>query len=134
MAMNELYAPKPEVSSKQTEKYQSFLFERIGDKIIGTILEVGDAWDKPNKFYKEGEPDWKKTVKTQKVNLQTENGPRSLYLSGRMFQAVGAALAEVKKDDLVGLEGWTLGFKLSDIDLKNKNAKIWDVRLVAPSE
>lgn len=135
MAMNPLYAPKAESTGARLDKHPAVKFKKIGDKVVGVITGVGDAWDAPNNFYKEGEPEWSKTVKTQAVNLKTETGDQTLYLNkSRMFQAIGVALADVEMDDLVGLEGWTLGFKLADIDLENKMAKIWEARLVPPSE
>lgn len=133
MALNPLYAPQAAVN--RIEKYTAAKFQKIGDKFVGVITGVSDAYDAPNKFYQDGEPEWKKTVKTQAVNLKTEGGDFTLYLNKRaMFAAVGVALAEVEQDDLVGLEGWTLGFKLADIDIQNKMAKIWEARLVKPSE
>lgn len=135
MAINPLYSQQASGSGKQTQKHDAVKFLKIGDKVIGVITEVGDAWDKPvpDSWIKEDTPEWKKTQKSQKVNLLTEAGPRSLYLQSRMFGAIGVALAEVGQDDLVGLEGWTLGMKLADVDLQNKNAKIWEARLVPPS-
>ena len=132
MAINPLYAPKPKV--EMGEKFPAVKFKKIGDKVVGVITFVSDAYDAPNSFYEEGEPEWKKTVQTQRVNLKTESGDVSLYLNkSRMFEAIGVALADIEKDDLKGLEGYTLGFKLADVDLENKMAKIWEARLIAPT-
>lgn len=121
MPINPLYAQAiADESGVGREKYPSVRFENIGDKVVGKVLHVGEVFDKPNKFYEEGDPEYKRFIKTQKIVLEKEDGEKvALYLSKtRMYSAIGKALMEAELSDIP--VGGTLAFKFSGYE-KPKN-------------
>lgn len=139
MPINPLYAKAAaEESGVGREVFPAVKFETIGDKVIGKVAYVGDPWDAPNKFYEDGEPEYKRTVLTQKVVIEKADGTKvSLYLNKKkMFAAIFTALEAANQSDIP--VGWTLGFKFTGYE-KPKNGKgspamTYEARLIKPTD
>lgn len=127
MAINPLYAKAASRESGiDREKFDSVKFENVGDKVVGTVLFVGDPFDKPNKFYDASKDDEsKKFINTQKVILELEDGKKvALYLSKTghyvaIFNALEAANVTLASEERPLLSdiplGWKLGMKWSGL-------------------
>lgn len=134
MPINPLYA-KAMGSSEPREKNPAVKFTEVGDKVVGTILRVSDAFEAPNKFYQEGEPDWKRNKTVQAIDIQTADGKVTLWLNNSgMFAAIGEALMASDQSDLQ--VGWTLGYKWASVKTNPRGGftKVWEARVIAPSE
>lgn len=115
VSVNPLYAKAAEKlaareSGLDREKFTAVKLVNPGDKVIGKVLYVGDPFEKPNDFYENGDPEWKKFITTQRIVLEVDGEKRALWLNkDRMFAAIGDALAEAELSDLA--VGHTLAFK-----------------------
>ena len=118
------------------DKYDSVRFENVGDGVVGVILDFTDPYTMPNKFYQEGQSEDKKTVTQVKVNLETKDGPRSLFIQKKgQFQALAEALIEADLSDFI--VGHTFGMKWTGLGKANAHGSrphMFEAKFVKPSE
>ena len=137
MAINPKYAQlAAPISGPSIDRLDPVRFENIGDGVVGVILDYTEPYEKPNRFYQQGEPEYKKTVTTVKVNLQTKDGPRSLFIEKKgQFQALADALVEAEISDFV--VGWTFGMKwtgLGKAQGQGPRPYLFQAKVVKPGE
>jgi len=139
MAMNpqykDLYKPQAE-KEDYGPKYDFWKPKGVGDKVRGLITFVGAPYEAKSSKWKEGDPEWKKTFTSQKVNINAGGKDWSIGLSGAQFPALGEALAEhgfESPHDTNLTEGWGFGIELADIDLENNKRK-WRIKLFPPAK
>lgn len=141
MAMNPLYDPniKGTGDGDYGPKAESWYPKADGEKIRGTIIYVGKPWDKPKdpKYYKDTDPEYKKFQKTQKIVIETDQGQRSIYVSGvNQFKKLGEAMAEHGLQDFGdNVVGWGLGHKWDGfyVDQNGKPQKNKSFKLFPPT-
>lgn len=124
-------------SADGLERFDPVRFNDIGDGVVGVILDFSDPYEVPNKFYEEGQPDSKRFITQVKVNLQTTDGPRSLFLQKKgQFVALAEALIEADLSDFV--VGWTFGMKWAGLGPAPKSGGSrphkYEAKFVKPSE
>ena len=130
MAMNPLYAPTGNLG----DKFDIWKANNVGDQIDGTLTFVGAPFKANSPKWKEGEPEWKKTFDSQKINIKTADGKDfTVYIAGPQFRAIGAALAEHDLNDFTEeLVGWDFGLRMAGVNLSN-NARQWEAKLFPPA-
>lgn len=96
LSANEFAAPRADVTAS---------FKEIGDKVIGTVIYIGDWYEHTNNFGN--------TVTQCKLVLEVDGTPTNLYVErGRpMAEAIASAVRRAGQAELV--EGGTLGVSFS---------------------
>ena len=113
MAVNPAYAARPTI---ERERHPVWKPQEMGDKIVGVLTDVSDILTLENKKWKQGDPDYLKTYRTQIFNLKDADGKEwALFIGESDFPTLGVALGEVGLFEPQQAVGWTFGWKWESV-------------------